>query len=189
MNNLEQYYLDHKSDIDCSYNEFFGTLEDFPGYTISQDGNVWSNKQDKNWKKLNIQIDHQQYKYIRLLDKNGLQRKCKIHRLIARIFIPNIENKPIVCHKDDNKNNNTIDNLYWGTQYDNYNDAIKNNISNYPPIYNIKASVENKYIGSIIKKYYPNHTPSQLGQFNYMTKELQQEIMDYVIETQSSCNN
>jgi len=126
MNNLEQYYLDHKSDINCTYNEFFGTLEDFPGYTIGQDGNVWSDKRDKNWKKLTLQIDHNGYKCILLLDKYNKQRKCKIHRLIARIFISNPYNKQMVCHKNDDKNNNTIDNLYWGSYNDNHIDAMNN---------------------------------------------------------------
>jgi hypothetical protein len=42
-----------------------------------------------------------------------------IHRLIAETFIPNIDNKPEVNHKDGNKLNNHIDNLEWSTHKEN----------------------------------------------------------------------
>lgn len=42
-----------------------------------------------------------------------------VHRLVALTYIPNPENKPCVCHKDNNPLNNHVDNLYWGTQAEN----------------------------------------------------------------------
>lgn len=32
---------------------------------------------------------------------------------------------PCVCHKDNNKLNNSVDNLYWGTQKENLEQMIK----------------------------------------------------------------
>ena len=48
-----------------------------------------------------------------------------VHRLVAMTYIPNPENKPCVCHKDNNPLNNRVSNLYWGTQKENIQQCIK----------------------------------------------------------------
>lgn len=53
------------------------------------------------------------------LCKSGRMRAGKIHRLVAKAFIPNPENKPQVNHKDGNKNNNVVNNLEWNTKSEN----------------------------------------------------------------------
>lgn len=47
-----------------------------------------------------------------------------VHKLVADAFIPNPHDYPIVRHKDDNRLNNCANNLKWGTQSDNIQDAI-----------------------------------------------------------------
>lgn len=47
------------------------------------------------------------------------------HRLVGIYFIPNPENKPCVCHKDDDRRNNRKDNLFWGTHKENSQDMVK----------------------------------------------------------------
>lgn len=53
------------------------------------------------------------------LCKNGLIKNKKVHRLVALAFIPNIDNKLYVNHKDGNKTNNYISNLEWITAQEN----------------------------------------------------------------------
>lgn len=59
------------------------------------------------------------------LSKNGKRLDTYVHRLVAKAFIPNPENLPIVNHKDENPSNNRADNLEWCTYKYNstYNDV------------------------------------------------------------------
>lgn len=57
------------------------------------------------------------------LTKNKIQKSLLVSRLVAQAFIPNINNLPHVGHEDDNKNNNSVCNLYWA-------DAKENNHHN-----------------------------------------------------------
>lgn len=47
-----------------------------------------------------------------------------VSRLVAITFLPNPENKPCVCHKDNNPLNNHVSNLYWGTYKENTQQMI-----------------------------------------------------------------
>lgn len=49
------------------------------------------------------------------LRKDKKRKWYQLHRLIATAFIPNPKNLPQVNHKDENKTNNSIDNLEWCT--------------------------------------------------------------------------
>lgn len=50
------------------------------------------------------------YVKVQIKDKN-----YNVHRLVAELFIPNPDNKDIVCHIDGDTTNNTIENLKWTT--------------------------------------------------------------------------
>jgi hypothetical protein len=69
------------------------------------------------------------YKYV-CLTKNGTCFKKSVHRLVAKAFIPNLENKPQVNHIDGNKQNNHYSNLEWCTAKENIQHAIDKKLFN-----------------------------------------------------------
>lgn len=53
------------------------------------------------------------------LKKDGKRHFGKAHRLVAKAFIPNPENKKVVNHLDCNPKNNNVSNLEWATHSEN----------------------------------------------------------------------
>ena len=101
-------------------------ISDFPGYYVTVDGKVYSRKNNrhgylKDYHLLKTKYTkHDGRPYVTLRNpKLGIRRLAKVHRLVALAYIPNPDNKPCVCHKDNNPLNNHVDNLYWGTQAEN----------------------------------------------------------------------
>lgn len=67
--------------------------------------------------------------YLRLRVTIEREKTCfKVHREVAKAFIPNPDNLPQVNHKDGNKNNNCVSNLEWVTNKDNAHHAITNGL-------------------------------------------------------------
>ena len=48
-----------------------------------------------------------------MLSKDGIRQRCHVHRLVAIAFLPNPNNLPQVNHKDQVRENNSVDNLEW----------------------------------------------------------------------------
>ena len=66
------------------------------------------------------QKDHKGYLYVEIGRK-----KYKVHRLVAKYFLPNPNNLPQVNHIDCDKSNNNVENLEWVTNRENYEHALK----------------------------------------------------------------
>lgn len=110
-------------------------LKDFypvPGfekqYAISKDGVVISypNPTHKNIKILKNVISKNGYPCTQFT----VGRKYKrfyIHRLLAKIFIPNPENKPQVNHKNSIRSDHSIQNLEWCSIAENSRYQLKRN--------------------------------------------------------------
>jgi len=63
------------------------------------------------------------------LNKNRVQKRFNVHRLVAIMFIPNPKNKPQVNHIDGNKLNNNVNNLEWCTSSENIQHSWDNGLS------------------------------------------------------------
>ena len=57
--------------------------------------------------------------YSILLKKDGKYYSFRVHRLVAKAFLPNPDNLPEVNHIDENKLNNAVWNLEWCDHYHN----------------------------------------------------------------------
>jgi len=62
---------------------------------------------------------------VSLARNNKYVKRC-IHRIMAEAHIPNPNDLPCALHIDDDKNNNHISNIYWGTHAQNGKDMIEN---------------------------------------------------------------
>ena len=109
-------------------------INNFPGYYISNTGEVKSTKYQGQFKRkssdglLNQRTYKSGYKYVNLY-KDGHMHSIKVHRLVAQAFLDNPNNLPQVNHKDENKANNDVANLEWCTAKYNmaYNDLQRRN--------------------------------------------------------------
>lgn len=98
-------------------------IDGIPDYMISDHGRVWSQK-SRQFIKPKPMDNHGHLGVC--LRVNGNAKYLYVHRLMAKAFIPNPNDYPIVRHLNDIPNDNYLDNLSWGTQKDNAKDSIQN---------------------------------------------------------------
>ena len=87
-------------------------IKGYDNYTIDREGKVFNTKFDRF---LNPSLNKEGYLQL-TLSKNGKVKTFSLHRLLALTYIPNLDNKPEVDHKDRNTFNNSLSNLRWATR-------------------------------------------------------------------------
>lgn len=98
-----------------------------------------------------------------------IQKKCisrRVHRLVAEAFIPNPNNYTIVGHKNNNKSDNRVENLYWTTNSENTQKAVDDGL-----IVNDKGFDDSQSIP--VKKYdtYTDQLIAEYGSVSIASKE------------------
>lgn len=90
------------------------SLDAFPNYIITNDGQVYS-KSHEQYMSLK---ENSGYQYVKLYNEK-LKKDFSVHYLVAKIYIENPENLPMINHKDCQRNNNKVANLEWVTYSEN----------------------------------------------------------------------
>lgn len=94
-------------------------INEYNNYEVSSFGRVRNIKRNFILKP-SLQVMPDGYKRLRVnLYFKGGHKQFKVHRLVAKVFIPNPNNKPIINHIDNNSLNNNIENLEWCTNEEN----------------------------------------------------------------------
>lgn len=108
--------------------EVWKPIEGYEGlYEISRDGVIRSlPRLHTKGKVIKTSLGSSGYEQVHL-SKDSVVKTFMVHRLVAKTFIDNPENYPEVNHKDEDKRNNSIDNLEWcDRNYNqNYGTAIR----------------------------------------------------------------
>lgn len=108
--------------------EVWKNVEGYEGYyLVSNYGRIKSFHRNKKGRVIKPSVMNVGAGYEQVgLYKNGIQKKILLHRLIAETFIANPDNLPFVNHIDENKINNSAENLEWCTSLYNNNHGTRN---------------------------------------------------------------
>ena len=97
------------------------TISEFPRYTIDRRGIV------RNGEKVLSGGIRKGYHYV-VLRQDGRRGDRAVHRLLLRTFHREPRSGEICRHLNDNPLDNRLENLAWGTEQDNSNDAKRNGL-------------------------------------------------------------
>ena len=129
--------------------EIWEDIADYEGlYQVSSLGRVKSLGNYKSSKEKILKPFSNKDGYLNVkLCKEGKRKQYLVHRLVAKAFIPNPENKLEVNHKDEDKTNNKVENLEWMTCKENINYGTRNERSRKSqsrPIYGINIKTNDR---------------------------------------------
>jgi len=126
-------------------------IEGYEGiYKVSTYGRIMSSytrdRSNETFKTILKPQSNGHYNHVRL-SKEGKGKTHNVSALVIKAFIPNVENKSTINHKDGVKTNDRVDNLEWATRSENIQHAYDNGL--------IKRQVGNQYTRKkdMVKKF------------------------------------
>ena len=84
-------------------------LDEYPNYGITRSGKIFTRHRNKY-----LRTTGKDYQSV-TLRHNGKKKYFLVHILVARAYLKNPDELPVVNHKDGNKLNNRVENLEWIT--------------------------------------------------------------------------
>lgn len=114
-------------------------------YLVSNKGQIFSLISNKLLKQSNTTTGYKKVE----LTKQRRKRSLKVHRIVAKEFLENPLNMPIVNHLDGNPKNNNSTNLEWCDQNRNMQHAYETGLI-YSRLHRYKKELINEYINSEI---------------------------------------
>jgi hypothetical protein len=148
--------------------EIYKTVEGFENYEVSNLGNIKNKRTGRILKQIN---DEENYLQVRLYN-NKTSRTIKVHKLVAKMFLENPENKPYVDHIDNNRLNNNLINLKYTTCKENSQNVniSKTNTSSVQGV--SYCNIKNKYRAIVCVDGVSIH----LGYFNTLEEAKQARL-------------
>lgn len=104
---VDDYYMEER----------WKRVEDHPEYWVSDRGRIYGPSRWHDGDFLDQTLQDGYYKVT--LSHNGNKKDERVNRLVAKAFVPNTHNKPLVMHMDNDRTNNEAVNLQWGTYAEN----------------------------------------------------------------------
>ena len=152
--------------------EVFKGIKEYPEYEVSNYGQI----RYKN-NIINGNIDQNGYMYFGIYNETGdkIIDGKRIHRQVAIAFLPNINNEQIVKHKDGNKKNNHVSNLYYYSLTDEDKKSLltnKKSSSGYLGVQYIKNKMSAKYRVVITE----NKRPKHIGYYETLEEAIQARL-------------
>jgi hypothetical protein len=137
---------------------------EYDGYFVNELGEVWSylarfNQKRKKWRRVKTPINVAGYPVFNIRGKKTVH----VHIVMLTTFRGPRPNGYVSRHLDDNRSNNNLENLRWGTQKQNMEDCCNNgNI----PRGTVRANAKLNELQVRIIRNYPDH----YGHNTYLAK-------------------